>query len=128
MMKLILILLLSLNFTSCFQQSNSSTSDASSNSEVDEDASNEFAVVFNIVKGKCFGCHNHSFESLTKEEDWIKQQSQGVSLISKGSANDSNLIKRMKNCSSGTNADMPTRGDALTQSECDIVKSWINEL
>ena len=128
-MKLITNLTFLFLFTACFQQSNTSTKDANLGKEIDENASAQFVEVYSIIESKCFNCHNHSFEKANAdEESWVNTKSEEGDLISIGSSSNSNLIKRMKTCSSGSNADMPTSGEALTLSECDIVREWIDSM
>lgn len=128
-MKLIINITLLILLSSCFQQSNTSTGDSNLGKEIDENSSAQFVEVYSIIKSKCFNCHNHSFEAAdADEESWVNATSQGGDLVSIGSSSNSNLVKRMKTCSSGSNADMPTSGEALTLSECDIVKEWIDSM
>jgi len=129
MMKLFFIISLLFSLTSCFQQSNSSTSDVNLTRDVDLDASPEFVEVFKIVQAKCAGCHSHSFDSLSKEKDWLSARSDGSPLIVKSSPDESNFFIRMRTCSTASNADMPELpAEPLTDSECDSVKEWINSL
>ena len=127
-MKLIFSIGILLFLTSCFQQSNSSSGDASLAQSVDAAATEKFRQVYQITRENCFGCHDHSFENLTTEAQWMAAKSNyGQDLFTAEDADGSYFISRTRNCGSGAQADMPDNGESISSEDCAIIKEWINQ-
>lgn len=126
-MKLLLILSILFSLTSCFQQSNSSTADDSSCSGAK--GSEQFKEVCAIIVDKCIACHgDHNFSTANQEYQDEEKFLAIDGLVKPGDAVNSYFVKRIKNCGSGENADMPTGDDPISSEDCETIKDWINSL
>ena len=128
-MKSLLLILTLAFFTSCFQQSNSSSGDTSlqdSSDIIDESEGVLFASAFTVLNSKCIQCHTNyhdSWSSYTRESDWLTEGS----LVVAGDANGSLLVKRTHGCgSTDLGNQMPKNDDLLSSSECAAITDWIN--
>lgn len=122
-MKLI-ILLAMISLSGCFQQSNSTLKDESIGKEVD--GADEFVAAYAVLNSQCISCHtgyHQSWGNYTEESDWIADD-----LIQEGSSANSYLVKRIRNCGTGQEADMPNTGDSISKAECDAIKDWIDSI
>lgn len=74
----------------------------------------------NIINTYCISCHG-SFPSTN--EEWIAN-----SRIVPGDPENSNLIKRMKVCSTGSSANMPKNSEQVSDDDCQTLNLWIEYL
>ena len=74
----------------------------------------------NIINTYCISCHGNFPKT---NEEWIAN-----SRVTPGDPENSNLIKRMKVCSTGSSANMPKNSNQVTDEDCQILNLWIEYL
>ena len=84
-----------------------------------------------ILTAKCTWCHNWMRNYYNDVTKWANTDRNFI--VPGDGSDNSNLINRTSNCGGGTvgpvfNANMPTRGDDVTDAECRTLKAWITEL
>jgi len=111
-------------FASCFQQSNSDTSDGV---KVSAGQNETFVSAFNVLVTRCIDCHtgdHNDWAELTTETQWA-----GLSDITPGNSDNSLLVERIHGCGAiDTGNQMPKGAERLTADECKKITDWIDSL
>ena len=113
--------------SSCFQSTNSNSNDQALYGERSYSSDN-FEAAFNVIESKCINCHtgyHNDYIGKTEENDWFAQVD-GIPLVSSGSIANSYIMQRLKVW--GTTGGMPLNDDALSESEYNALKTWIEGL
>ncbi len=76
-----------------------------------------FCAARQLIQTHCFGCHA-TWKKYMSTDEWAS-----AGLIVKSSSESSNLVRRMINAG----GNMPLGGSALSVSDYDVIKQWINQ-
>jgi hypothetical protein len=125
MLKIVFVTFILFSMTSCMQTNNSHSSDNGLLGNcVSTTDSTGLRQAYTIIKNKCIVCHNNAHDSWLKNctnQDWIDSGT----VVAKSIEN-SSLITRMKNYSPP--GDMPQSAPAISTSDYQILKDWINAI
>ena len=126
-MKLILNLILLTLLSSCFQQSNSNTSDQRLENGTTVTGNEKFQAAFNVLNNECVACHtgyHDDWLNLKTEEDWAS-----LGDVKPGDSNNSHMVERIHGCGTKDLDDqMPKSADRLNSTECGAITDWIDSL
>lgn len=119
-------LLLSLLLVSCGQSFNSHTGDAaySGTNGIDTStpAGQRLDAAYTVLKNECMSCHtgyHNSWANYRTSSAWIN-----AGLVSPGSINASSVYTRLKN----VGGDMPILNPQISETERQVLESWISQL
>ena len=112
---------------SCFQQSNSNTSDQRLENGATVTGNEKFKAAFNVLNNECVACHtgyHDDWLNLKTEDDWAS-----LGDVKPGDSSNSLMVERIHGCGPSDSGDqMPKSADRLTSSECAAITEWIDSL
>ncbi|MBN8538245.1 MAG: hypothetical protein J0M15_14420 [Deltaproteobacteria bacterium] len=114
--KIVLLLVFLVMLEGCGKVKNSSSSDVASASGTEA-----FVAAKQVVADKCLSCH--SAWTSYSEADYISKN-----LVTKKNPTNSSIYNRIRGNDTGTAGDMPQSNPNLSQSEMQLIKTWINNI